>query len=123
MKVSINRQVLEAMLSFALEQHPREVVLLLSGKREKGDIHIEEFLFPPFASTGRGFAQFPPHMLPIDFSVVGTAHSHPSGTMAPSPTDLNHFYGRILLILAYPYDERHLAAFNSSGESRSIIIK
>lgn len=122
MKVLIDRKTLEAMMSFARENHPHEVVLLLRGKREKDAFFIEEFLFPPFASSGRGFAQFPPHMLPIDFSIVGTAHSHPSGSTKPSASDLNNFYGRFMMILAYPYGREDAAAFNSRGENLAIEI-
>ncbi len=122
MKVLINCETLEAMLSFARENHPREVVLLLRGKQEKDAVFIEEFLFPPFASSGRGFAQFPPHMLPIDFSIVGTAHSHPSGSSRPSASDLNNFYGRFMMIIAYPYGKEYAAVFNSRCENLIIEI-
>jgi len=55
-------------------------------------------------------------MLPIDFSVVDTAHSHPSGVLRPSATDLNKFYGRIMIIVAYPYrSEEDVAVFDSKG--------
>jgi proteasome lid subunit RPN8/RPN11 len=122
MKLLIKREILEAMLSLARGNHPREVIILLRGKREKDAILIEDFLFPPFASSGRGFAQFPPHMLPIDFSIVGTAHSHPSGSPSPSASDLNNFYGRLMMIIAYPYGEENAAAFNSRGENFVIEI-
>lgn len=122
MKVFIDRQTLWGILSFAQDIHPNEVVLLLRGKRKKDAIFIEEFLFPPFASSGRGFAQFPPHMLPIDFSILGTAHSHPSGSAKPSTIDVNRFYGRIMMIVAYPYREESVIVYNSKGESLPIII-
>lgn len=122
MKVLIDRQVLEAMLNLAREIHPREVVLLLRGKINRGDIKIEEYLLPPFASSGRGFARFPPHMLPIDFSIVGTAHSHPSISSTPSAADLNHFYSRVMMIFPYPYTEERAAAYNAKGERLPLSI-
>jgi len=122
MRVSISRQLLESMLEVAHELHPREVVLLLRGKVGRGGIFIEEFLFPPFATTSSAYAQFPLHMLPIDFSIVGTAHSHPSGVLAPSAADLNHFYSRVMMIFAYPYGERDVGAFNSRGETVPINV-
>ena len=55
-------------------------------------------------------------MLPIDFSVVGTAHSHPSGILRPSVEDLNNFYGRIMVIAAFPYEtEQDIIAFDGKG--------
>jgi proteasome lid subunit RPN8/RPN11 len=116
MRVEIDRELLRAMLSFARERHPNEIILLLRGETSGGAAVIEEFLFPPFGTAGRGFAEFRPHMLPIDFSIIGTAHSHPSGPPLPSPTDLNNFYAKIMLILAHPYAEETLAAFNARGE-------
>jgi len=56
-------------------------------------------------------------MLPIDLSIIGTAHSHPSGVLKPSITDLNKFYGRIMIIAAYPYrTEKDLAVFDGEGK-------
>ena len=122
MKVYIDRQAFDAMLRLAREQHPHEVILLLRGGVNRDGIRISEFLFPPFATSGSGFAGFPSHMLPIDFTIVGTAHSHPSGSSAPSTTDLNHFYSRVMMILAYPYREDTAAAYNSRGEPLPLVV-
>jgi proteasome lid subunit RPN8/RPN11 len=111
------------MLYFARGKHPNEIVLLLRGEADGGEVIIEEFLLPPFGTSGRGFAAFRPHMLPIDFSIVGTSHSHPSGSTRPSPTDLNHFYARVMLIVAYPYMDECVAAYNSKGEALLLQIK
>ena len=80
------------------------------------------FLIPPFAVSGSSFAEFPAHVLPIDFSIVGTAHSHPSGIPSPSLGDLNNFYGRIMIIFAYPFTLKHVAAFNSRGKELSLEV-
>lgn len=122
MKVSICRFLLDAMLDSAHDQHPYEVVLLLRGRVNRGDILVEDFLVPPFAVTGRSFAEFPLRMLPIDFSIVGTAHSHPSGIESPSTGDLNKFYGRVMIILASPYTPDRVAAFSFLGEKISIVV-
>ena len=110
------------MLNLAREMHPQEVVLLLRGKVNRSDIRIDEFLLPPFASAGRGFAQFPPRMLPIDFSVVGTAHSHPSGAVGLSVMDINHFYSRIMMIIAYPYTTERTVVYNAKGRRLPLIV-
>jgi len=120
MRVQIRRDVLRSILAWARERHPNEIVLLLRGQVEEEVASIDEFLFPPYASGGRGFAQFPAHMLPIDFSVIGTAHSHPAGAPRPSPTDLNKFYGKVMMIVAYPYREDCVGANDSLGESLKI---
>lgn len=123
MEIVINRELLRSMLSFARAKHPNEIVLLLRGKAKGGEMIIEEFLLPPFGTGGKGFAEFRPHMLPIDFSIVGTTHSHPSGSARPSPTDLNHFYARVMMIVAYPYTDECVAAYNSKGEALPLKIR
>jgi len=122
-KVSMGRMLLEAMLGLAREQHPHEVVLLLRGRTKGDTVRVEDFLVPPLAVGGSGFAEFPLHMLPIDFSIVGTAHSHPSGVLRPSVGDLNHFYGRIMILLAHPYTLTKAAAFNARGERLPIEVR
>lgn len=99
-----------------MERHPQEAILLLRGETKKGIITITDYLFPPYATTNSVSASYPIHMLPIDFSIVGTAHSHPSGTLQLSPTDMNNMYGRISLLFAYPYGEGDVAAFNKQAE-------
>jgi len=123
LEVVIDRELLRSLLSFARGKHPNEIVLLLRGKADGGEMIIEEFLLPPFGTGGRGFAEFRPHMLPIDFSIVGTSHSHPSGSTRPSPTDLNHFYARVMMIVAYPYTDECVAAYNSKGEALPLKIR
>ena len=122
MRVQIRGDVLRSILAWAGERHPNEIILLLRGKVEKEVARVDEFLFPPFASGGRSFAQFPTHMLPIDFSVIGTVHSHPSGSPRPSPTDLNKFYGKVMMILGYPYRVDCVRAYDSRGEPLKIEV-
>jgi proteasome lid subunit RPN8/RPN11 len=123
MRIIINNELLISLLLFAKTQHPKEVMLLLRGNRRKDEISIEEFILSPFTTSGKGFASFPTHMLPIDFSIVGTAHSHPSGSLMPSTTDLSHFYGRIMMIVTYPYTPSQVAFYNSKGERLSHTIE
>jgi len=46
---------------------------------------------------------------------VGTAHSHPSGDLTPSPTDLNRFLGRVMVIVGFPYREEDVAVYDGRG--------
>jgi proteasome lid subunit RPN8/RPN11 len=98
-------------------RYPQESILLLRGKVEKHKIIVNDTYIPPLATHGNTFSTFPLHMLPIDFSIMGIAHSHPSGVLHPSLTDLNKFYGRIMLITAYPYrSENDIAIFDRKGK-------
>ena len=108
--------MLEEMLAFAKERHPKEAVMLLRGSVNREAIIITDYLFPPFATTSSISAIYPIHMLPIDFSIVGSAHSHPSGSLEQSTQDLHSIYGRISLLMAYPYGLGDVAAYNKQAE-------
>jgi len=117
-RVVINRSVIDSILTFGKIQYPKEGILILRGTTSKDEIHINEVVVPPSAIRGYGFSAFPPYMLPMDQSLMGTAHSHPSGALRPSTGDLNSFYGRILVITAYPFDsEEYLAVFDKDGRN------
>jgi proteasome lid subunit RPN8/RPN11 len=120
--IIIKSEVFEAIQNFAKHNHPNEVIVLLRGFREKNDIIITDFLLPPFGSGGKGFASFPSHMLPIDFTIMGTAHSHPSGIISPSIGDFHNFYGRIMVIIGPPYDEPKVSAYYKNGEQVEVKI-
>ncbi len=115
--VSMSSELLEAIFEGAKRLYPKETILLLRGKISEDTIHVLELVVPPLATYGRGFANVPLHMLPMDFSIVGTVHSHPSGNLAPSDVDFNHFFGRILMIVGFPFaGTENVTVFNSQGE-------
>ena len=115
-RIYIKASVILSILEYASACHPKEGILLLRGKIDKKKITIEEVEIPPLSIHGLGFSGFQAYMLPIDFSIIGTAHSHPSGVLRPSSTDMNKFYGRIMIIAAYPYrTEKDLAVFDGQG--------
>jgi proteasome lid subunit RPN8/RPN11 len=115
--VSLTVELLDAIFEGAKRLYPRETILLLRGKKSKDSIEVHDLVVPPLATYGRGFADVPLHMLPMDFSIVGTVHSHPSGNLTPSPADCNHFFGSILMIVGFPFaDDQNVAVYNSRGE-------
>lgn len=121
--VCIPRDLLDAIQEGARQLYPRESFLLLRGKKSKGVIRVSDLVFAPFAVHGDGFASYQPHMLPIDFSIVGTVHSHPSGSTKPSHVDLNHMFGRIIMIVGYPFSgEECVAVYDSNGEKLNLQI-
>ncbi len=116
-EVFVERTVVDSILSYAQMFHPRESILLLKGKIDKKKIAVTDVQIPPLATHGITFSGFPLSRLPIDFSVIGVAHSHPSGALRPSITDLNKFYGRIMLITAYPYQsEQNIIILDRKGQ-------
>lgn len=121
--VFVERAVVDSILSYAQMLHPRESILLLKGKVDKHRLVVNDTQIPPLATHGNTFSSFPLHTLPIDFSVMGVAHSHPSGALRPSVTDLNKFYGRIMLITAYPYQsEKNMAIFDREGKLLKYVV-
>ena len=114
--VVIKREVLGSIFEGARRLYPKETILLLRGKKGKDSIEVRELVVPPLATYGHGFASWPLHMLPMDFSLVGSVHSHPSGNLSPSDVDFNHFFGRILMIVGYPFaSEKDIAVYDSRG--------
>jgi proteasome lid subunit RPN8/RPN11 len=114
--VSIDRELVNMILEGARRLYPKESILLLRGKKNGNMLKITDLLVPPLATYGRGFAEVRLHRLPMDFSVVGTVHSHPSGNFNPSSADLNHFFGRLLMIAAFPFaDENNIAVYARNG--------
>jgi len=115
--VSVSLELLDSIFEGARRLYPKEVFLLLRGQKAKDVIRITDLVVPPLAVYGYGFANLPFHMLPMDFSIVGTVHSHPSGNVSPSSVDLNHFFGRVLMIVGYPFsDGKNVAVYDSKGE-------
>lgn len=110
----VRRAVLDFIAQVARSQHPHEFGGVL--RVEKGV--ITEVLVVPGTVSGPTHALFNFHMLPIDFSIRGTVHSHPGSVPLPSDADLDLFrrYGTIHIIIAEPYTERTWRAYDGRGE-------
>jgi len=121
--VSMSAELLDSIFEGAKRLYPKETFLLLRGKKSKNEIRVSELVVPPLVVYGYGFANLPFYMLPMDFSVVGTVHSHPSGNIKPSSVDLNHFFGRVLMIVGFPFaNAQNVAVYDSHGEKLQLQI-
>ncbi len=116
-KITLQKDVLDSILSYCQMKHPNEGILILKGKSKNGEIKIDGLVIPPFNYTGPTFAGFPHSFLPFDLSYVGMVHSHPSGSAEPSVTDLHNFFGLVSLIVKSPYTDDSIFAWDSSGNS------
>jgi proteasome lid subunit RPN8/RPN11 len=122
-QVLISRSALDGIISYSKSFHPNEAILILQGKTTRDQIIIESLIIPPFASSGPYYSGFSNYHLPFDNSYVGTAHSHPGGSNRPSLEDLNRgFYGAVSIIIAHPYDDRTIAAYDRDGNKLEINI-
>ncbi len=122
-RVVFKREVVNSILTFCKMHHPNEAILVLRGNNKKDAIIIDSLMIPPMAEGGPYYSGFPTHMLPGDMSIMGTAHSHPSGSAEPSLTDLNHFTGIVGVIVRYPYEENDLVAYNADGEKLEFVVQ
>ena len=114
--VRFEQSVVDSILSHALDMYPREAILLLRGKKDKDEILIDTIVVPPLAMHGLRYSAFSGFMLPMDLRVMGVSHSHPSGNSQPSVQDLNHIYGRIMVIAAYPFQSySDIVVFDKDG--------
>jgi proteasome lid subunit RPN8/RPN11 len=119
----IKKKCLIIILESAKSIYPKEFGGLLRVDANVKNTIIEVILLPGTISGGSQ-AIFKLHMLPIDFSIIGTVHSHPSGIPVPSQADLELFnkYGRIHIIVANPFNETSWKAYNYLGDEINMTI-
>jgi proteasome lid subunit RPN8/RPN11 len=116
----IKKKVLRMILESAKSSFPNEFGALL--RAEEGE--ISEVILLPGTISGNTSALFQLNMRPIDFSIVGSAHSHPSGNYRPSDADLEFFRrsGYVHIIVGYPYTMDTWAAYDVSGNRISLEV-
>jgi proteasome lid subunit RPN8/RPN11 len=105
-RIELTKALAESLLDFSKDQYPNEMLVLLRAKKTKETVRVNQVVFAPFMASGHSEATFNPYQVPIDSSIVGTAHSHPSGSNRPSLQDLLHVYGSIMMIISYPFTDK-----------------
>lgn len=117
---SIRKRTLRMILEASKSSYPEEFGAFL--RAEKGV--IRELILLPGTVSGERHASFKLYMLPIDFSIVGTVHSHPSGACFPSEADLQLFrkYGWVHIIACMPYDKNSWVAYDMTGEEKELKV-
>jgi proteasome lid subunit RPN8/RPN11 len=120
---NIKQVCLDIILESAKSIYPKEFGGLLRVDSKLKHTIIEVILLPGTISGGSQ-AIFQLHMLPIDFSIIGTVHSHPSGIPRPSSADLTLFdkYGKIHIIVASPFNEHSWKSYDYLGNEIDIKI-
>lgn len=117
---SIKKRTLKMILEASKSQYPEEFGALL--RADNGIIH--ELILLPGTVSGERSALFKLYMLPIDRTVVGTVHSHPSGAIHPSGADVELFgkFGWIHIITGFPFERQSWRCFDSNGEPRQLKV-
>ena len=117
---SIKKKTLRMILEASKSSYPEEFGALMRARKSV----IDELILLPGTVQGERSALFKLHMLPIDFTIVGTVHSHPSGVCLPSDADLDLFrrYGWMHIIVCRPYSTRSWAAYNAAGEPMDLTV-
>ena len=107
----------------AKSSYPNEFGALLRVDDKYKDT-ITELVLLPGTISGDAHAIFRMHMLPIDFSIVGTVHSHPSLNPFPSDADRALFrkHGKVHIIVAYPYDMSSWKGYDYNGDEIKIEV-
>ena len=84
----INKTLLEDAFSSARKYYPDEFMCFL-GQNPKTKIIDEIVLLP--TTNGKTFTSINLGVIPIDDTIIGSLHSHPSNSITPSKADLNFF--------------------------------
>ena len=119
----IARNCLDLILECAKSEYPNEFGGFLRVDADEKDT-ITEIVILPGTISGDSHAIFRMNMLPIDFAIVGTVHSHPSYSARPSGADLQLFqkHGKIHIISAKPFDEFSWKTYDYMGRETEIDI-
>jgi proteasome lid subunit RPN8/RPN11 len=110
---SIKRGVLDLARAAAKASHPQEFGAML---RVQGGV-VTELVLLPGTIQGDRHAIFQFQMMPVDRTLNGTLHSHPSPHPYPSDADFTLFekYGAIHLILGHPYGPDDWRCYDHTG--------
>ncbi|HOO04182.1 MAG TPA: Mov34/MPN/PAD-1 family protein [Methanomassiliicoccales archaeon] len=109
----IDRALMRMVNEAARDSLPNEFAAML---REEDGV-VQELVLLPGTLQGKDSATLMLHMMPIDYSIVGTVHSHPGYSNRPSRQDLELFRrsGYVHVITCMPFDEGSWRAYDGAG--------
>lgn len=118
------RAIREGALRLILESSRGSMPNEFGGILRAYDGLITEVMVLPGTEQGARAALFRFTMLPADRSVVGTAHSHPSGNYWPSGADMELFdrFGSVHIICGHPYTLKSWQAYDGRGRARRLDV-
>jgi len=113
--IRIDNELLDFITHAAKNTYPNEFAAFL---REDEGV-LSEVVFSPFSIFGKNSSTISHFSLPLDTTIIGTVHSHPSINGSPSEGDLNFFshYGKAHIIVRYPYERGDYFFYSRNGDS------
>ncbi|MFP3255357.1 MAG: Mov34/MPN/PAD-1 family protein [Thermoplasmata archaeon] len=116
----MRKELLEMIMESSKDTYPNEFAAFL--RAENGVIY--ELVILPGTISGRRSAIYQLYTKPIDFTLIGTVHSHPSGVTIPSDEDLILFSrtGDVHIIVGYPFRLNDYAVYDRNGKRIDIDI-
>ncbi len=116
--MKIKKQILEDILQVAKSFHPRETGGILLGKEQ-----IDDYVLIP-GEFNLNSVRVKLNQVPIYVNKQGTFHSHPTPSANPSNADRKFFskMGKYHLIIAKPYTQESVKAYNNRGEKIDIEV-
>lgn len=107
-------ELIDAFNEAARSVHPEEFLCML--RADEGI--LSEMVLIPGTIYGDAHSFLNDWMAPLDFSLIGTMHSHPGYSNEPSPEDLSYFSNRggVHIISCMPYDRNSWESYDSRGE-------
>ncbi len=116
----IRRRVLRLIMESSRSSYPDEFGAFLRAKHRV----IYEIVLLPGTISGGSSVIYNLMMKPIDFTIVGSVHSHPSGYPIPSQADLDMFSktGDVHIIVAYPFTMESWRAYDRDGNEIEVKV-
>ena len=114
-RARIKKGTIESIIGASKNVYPNEFVAMLGSTKKDGI--IDELVVVP-ATFGDSFSSVDLFAMPIDKSIIGSVHSHPSYSNMPSSADKRFFKktGEIHLIISLPFNISGIKAFNAEGK-------
>ena len=112
----IKKTLLEDLFESSRRYYPDEFMCFLSGNKKKQI--SDEVVFLPNTS-GKTFASISESTIPLDDTILGSVHSHPTGRAMPSTAD-KHFFLKYDLNLIISLSENKVGFFDSNGNAITV---
>jgi len=111
----VKKDAADMVMHAAKNAYPKEFIGLL-GSRMENNIIDELILIPAVYGENSSFIYS--EYKPIERNIIGSVHSHPCPSNSPSAEDIHSFpkFGKIHLIIAYPFNINNIKMFDNKGK-------